>query len=91
MVHRWYGVCMIYHVAEDRSLDKLKRVQLAAARAIIGLRNKCPRDIALHEADLQLLRLRSKVFYAKYFLNSSVMVANTEPPILLVMGITTMP
>ena len=57
-----YGV-QVYHVAADN----LKRVQLAAARAITGLRNNCPGDIVLHEADLQPLRLRSRVILAKYF------------------------
>ncbi|GFT41398.1 hypothetical protein TNCV_3890181 [Trichonephila clavipes] len=43
-------------VASASNLDKLERVQLSAARIITGLRNSCPRDLVLQEADLQPLR-----------------------------------
>ncbi|GFX91449.1 uncharacterized protein TNCV_3545321 [Trichonephila clavipes] len=61
-----YGV-QVYQVASASNLDKLERVQLSTVRVITGLRNSCPRDIVLYEADLQPLRLRSKYLLAKYF------------------------
>lgn len=57
----------VYHSAASSNLDKLERVQFSAARVITGLRNSCPRDIVLYEANLQSLRLLSKILLAKYF------------------------
>ncbi|GBO03212.1 hypothetical protein AVEN_215431-1 [Araneus ventricosus] len=48
----------IYCCASDTSLQRIERVQLSATRIITGLRNSCPKDIVLYEANLQLLRLR---------------------------------
>ncbi|GFY10979.1 hypothetical protein TNCV_1125001 [Trichonephila clavipes] len=46
---------------------KLEKVQLSAARIITGLRNTCPRDIVLFEADLQSLSLRRHACLTKYY------------------------
>ncbi|GFY08257.1 putative RNA-directed DNA polymerase from transposon BS [Trichonephila clavipes] len=52
--------------SSDSILQKLERVQLSAARIITGLRNSCPKDIVLHEANLLLLSLRRNSFLVKY-------------------------
>ena len=46
---------------------RLERVQLSAARIITGLRNSCPNDIVLYEADLQPLSFRRKPNLVKYY------------------------
>ncbi|GFV98638.1 putative RNA-directed DNA polymerase from transposon BS [Trichonephila clavipes] len=43
----------VYCSASVTNLQKLEKVQLSAARIITGLKNTCPRDIVLFEADLQ--------------------------------------
>ncbi|GFX55447.1 reverse transcriptase domain-containing protein [Trichonephila clavipes] len=53
--------------ASVTNLQKLQKVQLSAARMITGLRNTCPRDIVLFEADLQPLRLRRRACLTKYY------------------------
>lgn len=61
-----YGI-PIYCCASDTNLQKLEKVQLSAARIITGLRNTCPRDIVLYEADLQPLSLRRRTCLTKYY------------------------
>ncbi|GFW69485.1 RNase H domain-containing protein [Trichonephila clavipes] len=56
-----------------QNLQKLEKVQLSAARIITGLKNTCPRDIVLFEADLQLLSLRRRTCLTKYY-NSEVWI-----------------
>ncbi|GBN62704.1 hypothetical protein AVEN_75006-1 [Araneus ventricosus] len=43
----------IYCCASDTNLQRLERVHLSAARIITGLRNSCPKDIVLDEANLE--------------------------------------
>ncbi|GFW74291.1 RNase H domain-containing protein [Trichonephila clavipes] len=49
------------------SNQKLEKVQFSAAQIITGLRNTCPRDIILFEADLQPLSLRRRACLTKYY------------------------
>ncbi|GFV52114.1 putative RNA-directed DNA polymerase from transposon BS [Trichonephila clavipes] len=51
----------------DSNLKKFERVQLSAARIITGLRDSCPKDIVLYEADLQPLSLRRNACLVKYY------------------------
>ncbi|GFV94100.1 putative RNA-directed DNA polymerase from transposon BS [Trichonephila clavipes] len=51
----------VYCSASVTNLQKLEKVQLSAARIITGLKNTCPRDIELFEADLQPLNLRRRI------------------------------
>ncbi|GBN80692.1 hypothetical protein AVEN_257969-1 [Araneus ventricosus] len=60
-----YGY-QVYQVASQTNLNKLKRVQLSAARIITGLRSCCPKAIVLYEADLQPLSMRIRTNSAKY-------------------------
>ncbi|GFV79158.1 uncharacterized protein TNCV_2613441 [Trichonephila clavipes] len=60
-----YGI-PVYCSASVTNLQKLKKVQLSAVRIIIGLKNTCPRDIVLFEADLQPFSLRRRACLAKY-------------------------
>ncbi|GIX69280.1 reverse transcriptase domain-containing protein [Caerostris extrusa] len=55
------GICN-FCCASNTNLQKLDRVQLSAARVITGLRNTCPNDRVLYEADLQPLSLRRCLF-----------------------------
>ncbi|GFW76325.1 RNase H domain-containing protein [Trichonephila clavipes] len=57
----------VYCNASVTNLQKLEKAQLSAARIITGLRNACPRDIALFEADLQPLSLRRRTCLTKYY------------------------
>lgn len=57
----------VYCCASKTNLQRLERVQLSAARIITGLRNSCPNEIALFEADLQPLSLRRNSGLTKYF------------------------
>ncbi|GBM05219.1 hypothetical protein AVEN_181610-2 [Araneus ventricosus] len=57
----------IYCCASDTNLQRLERVQLSAARFITGLRNSCPKDIVLYEANLQPLSLRRITNLVKYY------------------------
>ncbi|GFT08625.1 probable RNA-directed DNA polymerase from transposon BS [Trichonephila clavipes] len=57
----------IYSCASETNLQKLERVQLSAARIILGLRNSCPSVIALFEANLQPLHIRRRANLVKYF------------------------
>ncbi|XP_054720930.1 uncharacterized protein LOC129230551 [Uloborus diversus] len=59
----------VYNCASNTNLQKLERVQLSAACIITGLRNSCPNEIVLYEADLQPLSLRRKTNLKKYFSN----------------------
>ncbi|GFT92348.1 putative RNA-directed DNA polymerase from transposon BS [Trichonephila clavipes] len=61
-----YGV-PVYCSASVTNLQKLKKVQLSAARIITGLKNTCPRDIVLFEVDLQPLSLRRRACLTKYY------------------------
>ncbi|GFY14826.1 hypothetical protein TNCV_648691 [Trichonephila clavipes] len=56
-----YGV-PVYCSASVTNLQKLEKVQLSAARIITGLKDTCPRDIVLLEADLQPLSLSRQKF-----------------------------
>ncbi|GFU37153.1 reverse transcriptase domain-containing protein [Nephila pilipes] len=56
----------IYCCASDSNLQKLEQVQLSAAQIITSLRNSCPNDIVLYEADLQPLGFRSACM-VKYY------------------------
>ncbi|GIX70088.1 putative RNA-directed DNA polymerase from transposon BS [Caerostris extrusa] len=60
-----YGIT-VYCCASNTKLQKLERVQLSAVRVISGLRNTCPNDIVLYEADLQPLSLRRSAL-VKYY------------------------
>ncbi|GFY65579.1 hypothetical protein TNIN_430351 [Trichonephila inaurata madagascariensis] len=66
------------YVATASNLDKLEWVQLYAA-SHPGLRNRCPRDLVLYEADLQPLTLRSDIYWLNNLPSSSVTVTSTEP------------
>ncbi|GBO19426.1 hypothetical protein AVEN_148983-1 [Araneus ventricosus] len=57
----------IYCCASNTNLQRLERVQLSAARIITGLRNSCPKDIVLYEANLQPLNLRRIPNLVKYY------------------------
>ncbi|GFS97579.1 putative RNA-directed DNA polymerase from transposon BS [Trichonephila clavipes] len=57
----------IFCCSSDSNFQKLERVQLSAARIITGLRNSCPKDIVLYEADLQPLSLRRNACLVKYY------------------------
>ncbi|GFS85676.1 RNase H domain-containing protein [Nephila pilipes] len=61
-----YG-CPIYCRASESNLQKLERVKLSADRIITGLRNSCPNDIVLYEADMQPLELRRSACLVKYY------------------------
>ncbi|GFU82868.1 putative RNA-directed DNA polymerase from transposon BS [Trichonephila clavipes] len=61
-----YGV-PVYCSAFVTNLQKLEKVQQSAARIITVLRNTCPRDIVLFEADLQPLSLRRRACLTKYY------------------------
>ncbi|GFU15878.1 putative RNA-directed DNA polymerase from transposon BS [Trichonephila clavipes] len=61
-----YGV-PVYCSASVTNLQKLKKVQLSTARIITGLKNSCPRDIVLFEADLHPLSLRRRTCLTKYY------------------------
>ncbi|GFU78923.1 RNase H domain-containing protein [Trichonephila clavipes] len=61
-----YGV-PVYCSASVTNLQKLEKVQLSTARIITGLRNTCPRDKVLFEADLQPLSLRRRACLTKYY------------------------
>ncbi|GFW25254.1 reverse transcriptase domain-containing protein [Trichonephila clavipes] len=53
--------------ASVTNLQKLEKVQLSAARIITGLRNTCPRDIILFEADRQPLSFGRRACLTKYY------------------------
>ncbi|GFS37691.1 RNase H domain-containing protein [Nephila pilipes] len=57
----------IYCCASKTNLQKLERVQLSPARIITGLRNNCPNNIVLFEADLRPLRDRRNSNLMKYY------------------------
>ncbi|GFW94879.1 reverse transcriptase domain-containing protein [Trichonephila clavipes] len=57
----------VYCSASNTNFQKLGKVQLSAAQIITGLRNTCPRDIVLFEADLQPLSLRRHACLTKYY------------------------
>ncbi|XP_071037157.1 uncharacterized protein [Parasteatoda tepidariorum] len=57
----------IYSCASHTNFQKLERILLSAARIITGLRNSCPGDIILFEADLQPLSLRRSSCMVKYY------------------------
>lgn len=59
----------IYFCASETNLQKLERVQLSAARIILGLKNSCPSDIALYETNLQPLHIRRKASLINYYNN----------------------
>ncbi|GFU41437.1 RNase H domain-containing protein [Trichonephila clavipes] len=61
-----YGFPM-FCCSSESNLLKLERVQLSAARIITGLRNSCPKDFVLYEADLQPLSLRRNACLVKYY------------------------
>ncbi|GFX78475.1 putative RNA-directed DNA polymerase from transposon BS [Trichonephila clavipes] len=61
-----YGV-LVYCSVSVTNLQKLEKVHLSAARIITGLKNTCPRDIVLFEADLQPLSLRRRACLTKYY------------------------
>ncbi|GFW58177.1 putative RNA-directed DNA polymerase from transposon BS [Trichonephila clavipes] len=61
-----YGV-PVYYSTSVTNPQKLEKVQLNAARIITGLRNTCPIDIVLFEADLQPLSLRRRACLTKYY------------------------
>ncbi|GFV00717.1 RNase H domain-containing protein [Trichonephila clavipes] len=61
-----YGV-PVYCSASVTNLQKLEKVQLSAARIIIGLKNTCPRDTVLFEADLQPFSLKRRACLTKYY------------------------
>ncbi|GFX23043.1 putative RNA-directed DNA polymerase from transposon BS [Trichonephila clavipes] len=47
----------VYFCASPSNLLQLERVQLSAARIITGLRNSCPNDVVLYDANLAPLSL----------------------------------
>ncbi|GFX16880.1 RNase H domain-containing protein [Trichonephila clavipes] len=57
----------IFCCSSDSNLQKLKRVQITAARIITPLRNSYPKDIVLYEADMQPLILRRNACFVKYY------------------------
>ncbi|XP_054719197.1 uncharacterized protein LOC129228541 [Uloborus diversus] len=57
----------VYFCASTSNLLQLERVQLSAARIITGLRNSCPNDIVLYEANLPPLGLVRNSKLVKYF------------------------
>ncbi|UYV61874.1 hypothetical protein LAZ67_1006915 [Cordylochernes scorpioides] len=60
-----YGY-QIYDTASETNLKSLERIQLSAARIITGLRNTCPNDIVLYEADIMPLKDRRSYNLPKY-------------------------
>ncbi|UYV74764.1 hypothetical protein LAZ67_12000855 [Cordylochernes scorpioides] len=60
-----YGY-QIYGTASETNLKSLERIQLSAARIITGLRNTCPNDIVLYEADIMPLKDRRSYNLPKY-------------------------
>ncbi|UYV71655.1 hypothetical protein LAZ67_8004009 [Cordylochernes scorpioides] len=60
-----YGY-QIYATASETNLKSLERIQLSAARIITGLRNTCPNDIVLYEADIMPLKDRRSYNLPKY-------------------------
>ncbi|UYV74420.1 hypothetical protein LAZ67_11003501 [Cordylochernes scorpioides] len=60
-----YGY-QIYGTASETNLKTLERIQLSAARIITGLRNTCPNDIVLYEADIMPLKDRRSYNLPKY-------------------------
>ncbi|UYV73888.1 hypothetical protein LAZ67_11001272 [Cordylochernes scorpioides] len=52
--------------ASETNLKSLERIQLSAARIITGLRNTCPNDIVLYEADIMPLKDRRSYNLPKY-------------------------
>ncbi|UYV63808.1 TMCO1 [Cordylochernes scorpioides] len=60
-----YGY-QIYGTASETNLKSLERIQLSAARIITGLRNTCPNDIVLYEADIMPLKDRRSNNLPKY-------------------------
>ncbi|GFV79892.1 RNase H domain-containing protein [Trichonephila clavipes] len=60
-----YGV-PVYCSASVTNLQKLEKVKLSAARIITGLKNTCPRNIVLFEADLHPLSVRRRACLTKY-------------------------
>ncbi|GBN97070.1 hypothetical protein AVEN_211362-1, partial [Araneus ventricosus] len=57
----------IYCCASDTVLQRLERVHLSAARIITGLRNSCPKDIVIDEANLEPLSLGRIPNLVKYY------------------------
>ncbi|UYV81132.1 hypothetical protein LAZ67_20000127 [Cordylochernes scorpioides] len=55
-----------HHNASETNLKSLERIQLSAARIITGLRNTCPNDIVLYEADIMPLKDRRSYNLSKY-------------------------
>ncbi|GFS89405.1 RNase H domain-containing protein [Trichonephila clavipes] len=62
--HLCHSPVMVKPIYLDGTFEK---IQLSAARIITGLRNTCPRDIVLFEADLQPLSLRRRACLSKYY------------------------
>ncbi|UYV68862.1 hypothetical protein LAZ67_6001315 [Cordylochernes scorpioides] len=60
-----YGY-QIYGTASETNLKSLERIQLSAARNITGLRNTCPNNIVLYEADIMPLKDRISYNLPKY-------------------------
>ncbi|UYV81538.1 hypothetical protein LAZ67_20001475 [Cordylochernes scorpioides] len=60
-----YGY-QIYGTASETNLKSLERIQLSASRIITGLRNTCPNDIVLYEADIMPLKDRRSYNLPKY-------------------------
>ncbi|UYV67859.1 hypothetical protein LAZ67_5002275 [Cordylochernes scorpioides] len=56
----------IYGTASETNLKSLERIQLNAARIITGLRNTCPNNIVLYEADIMPLKDRRSYNLPKY-------------------------
>ncbi|XP_055934983.1 uncharacterized protein LOC129964259 [Argiope bruennichi] len=61
-----YGY-QIFQMAAASNLKILDGFQLSAARIINGLRNSCPNEVALYEADIVPLATRFKIGSFKYF------------------------
>lgn len=57
----------VYFCASTSNLLQLERVQLSAARIITGMRNSCPNDIVLYEANLPPLGLVRNSNLVKYY------------------------
>ncbi|GBN42777.1 hypothetical protein AVEN_31614-1 [Araneus ventricosus] len=62
----WNGF-QILQTASATNLKKLERIQLSAAPIITGVRNSCPNEIVLYEADLQPLTMRWSPNLSRYF------------------------
>ncbi|GFX23042.1 putative RNA-directed DNA polymerase from transposon BS [Trichonephila clavipes] len=79
----------VYFCASPSNLLQLERVQLSAARIITGLRNSCPNDVVLYDANLAPLSLVRNSNLVKYYNKLNSYENRIEPPNTYVNGKTT--